>query len=515
MAVLQPVDGPRDLHGPRRIEVFNPATLERLGEIEVATAQDVGDCVARARAAQPAWAELGFEQRGRHLLRLREVIIERTDEIIDTICADTGKTRFEAISSEILPACDSLTFYAKRARKLLADQRVPLHLLKTKKLVLSYRPMGVIGIITPWHFPFILSLNPIAQGLMAGNSVVVKPSEVTPFVGLKLGELFEQAGFPADVLQIATGDGTTGAALVEAGCDKISFTGSVQTGRKVGEACGRQLIPCTLELGGKDPMIVCADARLEQAAKGAVWSAFANAGQICISTERVYVASEIAQPFIHRVVELTRELRQGLDSEGEVDVGSLTFAPQLEIIERHIADAVEKGARVLAGGQRNPAYKGYFFEPTVLVDVDHSMDVMREESFGPLLPIQVVQDEDEAIRLANDSSYGLQASVWSRDVYRARTLAGKIHAGGVTVDDAMVTYAATESPFGGVNDSGIGRVNGEIGLKGYCHVQSVVLPRFGIRGQALGYPYKVSMVKQIKRVLHLLDRSPLGKVLGN
>ena len=515
MAVLQPVDGPRDLHGPRRIEVFNPATLERIGEIEVATAQDVGDCVARARAAQPAWSELGFEQRGRHLLRLREVIIERTDEIIDTICADTGKTRLEAIASEILPSCDSITFYAKRARKLLADQRVPLHLLKTKKLVLSYRPMGVVGIITPWNFPFILSLNPIAQALMAGNCVVVKPSEVTPFVGLKIGELFEQAGFPADVLQIATGDGTTGAALVEAGCDKISFTGSVKTGRKVGEACGRQLIPCTLELGGKDPMIVCADARLEHAAKGAVWSAFANAGQVCMSTERVYVASEIAEPFIDRVVELTRELRQGLESEGEVDVGSLTFAPQLDIIERHIADAVEKGARVLAGGRRNPAYKGYFFEPTVLVDVDHTMEVMREESFGPLLPIQVVRDEDEAVRLANDSRYGLQASVWSRDGYKARALAGKIHAGGVTVDDAMVTYAATESPFGGVNDSGIGRVNGEIGLKAYCHVQSVVLPRFGIRGQALGYPYKASMVKQIKRVLHLLYRSPLGKVLGN
>lgn len=515
MAVLQPVDAPRDLHGPRRIEVFNPATLERLGEIEVATAQDVGDCVARARAAQPAWAELGFEQRGRYMLRLRDVVLEHTDEIIDTICADTGKTRLEAISSEIFPACDALTFYAKRSRKLLADRRVPLHLLKTKRLLLSYRPMGVIGIITPWNFPFILSLNPIVQALMAGNTVVLKPSEVTPFVGLKIGELFAEADFPEDVLQIATGDGTTGAALVEAGCDKISFTGSVRTGRKVGESCGRQLIPCTLELGGKDPMIVCEDADVERAAKGAVWSAFANAGQVCMSTERVYVAEPIAEPFIERVVELTRELRQGPESEGEVDVGSLTFAPQLEIIERHIADAVEKGARVLAGGRRNPEYEGYFFEPTVLVDVDHGMDIMREESFGPLLPIQVVSDEDEAVGLANDTSYGLQASVWSRDGYKARTLAGRIQAGGVTVDDAMVTYAATESPFGGVNDSGIGRVNGEIGLKGYCHVQSIVLPRFGIRGSALGYPYKASMVKQLKRVLQLLYRSPLGKVLGN
>jgi acyl-CoA reductase-like NAD-dependent aldehyde dehydrogenase len=482
MAVLQPVDAPRDLHGPRRIEVFNPATLERLGEIEVATAQDVGDCVARARAAQPAWAELGFEQRGRHLLRLRDVIVDRTDEIIDTICADTGKTRLEALATEILSSCDALTYYAKRSRKLLADRRLPLHLLKTKKLVLSYRPMGVVGIITPWNFPFILSLNPIVQALMAGNTVVLKPSEVTPFVGLKLAELFEQAGFPEEVLQVATGDGTTGAALVEAGCDKISFTGSVKTGRKIGEACGRQLVPCTLELGGKDPMVVCADADVERAAKGAVWSAFSNAGQVCMSTERVYVAESIAEPFTDRVVELTRALRQGLESEGEVDVGSLTFAPQLEVLERHLAD---------------------------------SMDVMREESFGPLLPIQVVKDEDEAIRLANDTAYGLQASVWSRDGYKARTLANRIHAGGVTVDDAMVTYAATESPFGGVNDSGIGRVNGEIGLKGYCHVQSIVLPRFGIRAQAFGYPYKTSMVKQMKRVIKLLYRSPLGKLLGN
>jgi len=227
------------------------------------------------------------------------------------------------------------------------------------------------------------------------------------------------------------------------------------------------------------------------------------------------VSREIAEPFIDRVVELTRELRQGPESEGEIDVGSLTFAPQLEIIEKHLADAVEKGARVLAGGRRNPAYEGYFFEPTVLVDVDHTMDVMRDESFGPLLPIQIVEDEDEAIRLANDSAYGLQASVWSRDGYKARTLAERIHAGGVTIDDAMVTYAVTESPFGGINDSGIGRVNGEMGLKAYCHAQTVVLPRFGIRGSAMGYPYRAVMVKRLSKLLQLLYRSPLGRILGN
>lgn len=515
MALLQPVDAPREVHGPRRIGVYNPATLESLGEIEVASAQDVRDAVARARDAQPAWAELSFSRRGSYLLKLREQLVDRTDEIVDTICADTGKPRLEAVATEILAACDSLTYYARRSEKLLADERKPLHLMKTKKLVISHRPMGVIGIITPWNFPFVLSLNPSIQALMAGNSVVLKPSEVTPFVGIKLRELFEAAGFPPGVFEVVTGDGTTGAALVEAGCDKISFTGSVRTGRKIAEACGRQLIPCTLELGGKDPMIVCDDADVERAAKGAVWSAFANAGQICMSTERVYVTEKNAAPFIDRVVELTKELRQGPESEGEVDVGSLTFAPQLEVIDKHVKDAVEKGAVVLTGGQRNPDFEGYFYEPTVLVNVDHSMTIMRDETFGPTLPIQVVADEDEALRLANDSKYGLQASVWTRDAYKAKKIARALNAGGITVDDTMVTYGVTESPFGGVNDSGIGRVNGELGLKSYCHTQSLVLPRWGIRAGALGYPYSNSMVVQIKRVLHLLYRSPLGRILGN
>jgi acyl-CoA reductase-like NAD-dependent aldehyde dehydrogenase len=514
LALLKPVEGPLELRGRRRLEVFDPATLERTGELEVATGEDVRAAVGRARGAFAAWSELSFRERGRHLLRVREALLDRRDAIAHAICRDTGKPRIEALTAEILGACDAIGFYARRAGKLLRDETKSLHLLKTKKLVVSYRPMGVVGIITPWNFPFLLSLNPAIQALVAGNTVVLKPSELTPLVGVALGELFRAADLPRDVFQVVVGDGSTGAALVEAGCDKISFTGSVATGRKVAETCGRLLIPCTLELGGKDPMIVCEDADLERAARGAVYGAFSNAGQVCMSTERVYVHRKLAEPFIARVVELTKELRQGPEGEGEVDVGSMTSREQLEIVERHVDEARAKGARVLVGGRRNPRWPGYFYEPTVLADVNHDMRIMREETFGPVLPIQVVQDDEEALRLANDSRYGLNSSVWTRDRRRGRALARRIDAGCSVVDDCMITYGIAESPFGGVKDSGIGRVNGEIGLKGYCHVQSVVIDRFGAKSEFLWYPYSQRKVRFAERALALLYRSPLGRLLG-
>ncbi len=514
MAWLQPVT-PRELHGRRKLLVFAPATLERLGEIEVASPDDVREAVERARAAQADWAARGFEERGRLLLRARDLLVERADAIADVICRDTGKPRLESMTSEILGACDALTYYAKNAKRLLRDEKKRLHLMKTKKLVLSYRPMGVVGIITPWNFPFLLALNPSVQALAAGNAVVLKPSEITPFVGLALAELFADAGLPKDVFQVVTGDGATGAALVDAGCDKIAFTGSVRTGRRIAEACGRALVPCTLELGGKDPMIVCDDADLERAARGAVWGAFTNAGQVCMSTERVYVVEPVAREFVERVVALTRELRQGPESEGEVDVGAITSPAQLEIIEQHVADALAKGAKVLTGGRRNPAFEGFFFEPTVLIDVNHDMAIMREETFGPCLPIQVVKDEEAALELANQSVYGLQASVWTRDTWKGKRLANRIAAGGVVVDDCIVGYGITESPFGGVKESGIGRVNGELGLKSYCHVQSIVLPRMRGKSELLWYPYTAKTLGLVKRALGILYRSPLGKLLGS
>jgi acyl-CoA reductase-like NAD-dependent aldehyde dehydrogenase len=498
--------------GRRRLGLRNPATLESLGAFEVASADDVRAAVERARKAQPAWAELGLDARARHLRRAVRALLARESEIAATIAAETGKPELEILATELVPACDAIEYYAKRARRVLADRSVPLHLLKSKQLRLVYKPLGVVGVITPWNFPFVLALNPTVQALAAGNAVVLKPSEVTPNAGRLVEELFRAAGLPEGLVTCVVGDSETGAALVEAGVDKISFTGSVRTGRKVAEACARQLIPCTLELGGKDPMIVCADADLERAAAGAVFGAFANAGQVCTSVERVYAVEAVADELIRRVVEKTAALRQG--PGGEADVGPMISAPQLDIVERHVADARERGARVLCGGRRNPSFEGLYYEPTVLVDVTQDMLVLREESFGPLLPIVRVRDEAEALRLANQSAYGLNASVWTRDKRRGVELARQIESGCAVVNDCMLTYGITESPFGGVKASGLGRVNGDLGLKGYCQVQSIVVDRFGARSEVLWFPYHAGKVRWLRRALRWVWGTPLGRWLS-
>jgi acyl-CoA reductase-like NAD-dependent aldehyde dehydrogenase len=498
--------------GRRRLRIQSPATLKTIGEVELQGAGDVREAVARARKAQPEWAAASFRERRRVLERALRILIARQDQFLDVIVEETGKPREEAQAVEIVPACDALHFYAKRARRILADRTVPLHLLKTKKLRIHYRPLGVVAIITPWNFPFLLALNPTIQALMAGNAVLLKPSEVTPFSGQLVARLLEEAGAPEGIFQLVLGDGQTGAALVDADVDKVSFTGSVATGRRVAEACARRLVPCTLELGGKDPMIVCKDADLERAAAGAVYGAFANAGQVCVSTERVYVVDEVADLFTRKVVEKTAALRQGCG--GEIDVGAIIHPPQLAIIEDHVADARQRGARVLTGGRRNPEFSGLYYEPTVLTDVDHTMKVMREETFGPVLPIMRVHDEDEAVHLANDSRYGLNANVWTRDKHRGLEIARRIESGSVVVNDCMVTYGVTESPFGGVKESGIGQVNGEIGLRSYCYAQSILVDRFGSKKEYLWFPYTARKGRTLRALTRLLWGSPIARFLS-
>jgi succinate-semialdehyde dehydrogenase/glutarate-semialdehyde dehydrogenase len=498
--------------GTRRLRLSNPATLAPLGEIEVATAADVEQAVQRARKAQPEWAATSFRERRRLLERAVRLLVEQQDEYLEVIRGETGKPLEEAQATEILGACDALQFYAKRAERILADRTVPLHLMKSKRLRISYRPLGVVGIITPWNFPFLLALNPTVQALVAGNAVLLKPSEVTPFSGQLVERLLRDAGCPEGVFQLLSGDGETGAALVDAGVDKISFTGSVATGRRVAEACARQLIPCTLELGGKDPMIVCGDADLERSAAGAVFGAFANSGQICISTERVYVVDEVADEFTRKVLEQTAALRQGPD--GEADVGAMIHAPQLDVVEEHLADAKQRGAKVLTGGRRNPAWPGLYFEPTVLTDVNHEMQIMREETFGPVLPIMRVRDEAEALALANDTSFGLNASVWTRDKRRGVELAKSVQAGSSVVNDCLVAYAIPESPFGGRRDSGIGQVNGEAGLKSYCHAQSIIVDRFGAKREFIWFPYTRRKGRLLRRVTRWVWGTPLGRLLS-
>lgn len=509
MAIVEPV--PTE-GGPRKLRLSNPATREVLGEIEVTSAEGVRAAVARARAAQPAWGAASFDERAAVMKRALKIVMRRQDEIVATVMRETGRSRFETYMMEVFPACDSLAWYAKHAARILGDEKRSPHLLRTKKIVVTYRPLGVVGIITPWNGPFIMGLNPSVQALMAGNAVLLKPSEVTPFGGRLVGEILREAGLPEGLLQVLDGDGETGAALLEAGLDKICFTGSVRTGRKVGEACGRNLVPCTLELGGKDPMIVCADADLERAAGGAVFGAFFNAGQYCCSTERVYVVDSVADELTRLVVEKASALKQA--KEGEFDVGPMIWPSQLGVIERQMADAREKGAKVLCGGKIAEGLGPLFYEPTVLADVTHEMTIMRDETFGPILPIMRVKDEDEAIALANDSPYGLSANVWTKDAARALSLAKRIDSGSVSVNDAAVTYGATEAPFGGRKTSGVGQVNGVTGLRGYAYAMPIVIERFGPKAEHVWYPYTDEKGNLLRKIVKWVWGTPLGELFG-
>jgi acyl-CoA reductase-like NAD-dependent aldehyde dehydrogenase len=512
MAIVTRVETPEGVR--RRLQLASPATLEPVGEIELQTAEDVRTALESARKAQPAWAELSFRERGRYMMRALKILLEKQDEYIDVILSETPKTRSEALMMDIFAACDSLHFYAKETEKLLRPEKKRLHgmVAIAKKLQVVYKPLGVVGVISPWNGPFILSINPTIQALMAGNAVLLKPSSSTAFSGKLVGDLFEAAGLPEGLLTVVMGDSEAGQALLEIGVDKISFTGSEETGRHVAKTCAERFIPCTLELGGKNPVIVCADANLDNAAAGAIVGNFFNAGQYCGGTERVYVVDSVADDFIEKVVERASKLRQG--SEGEFDVGAIFWPQQLEIVGEHVADAIAKGAKVLAGGRRNPDLKGLYFEPTVLTDVTDDMRVLREETFGPVMSIVRVRDEEEAIRRANDSKYGLTASVWTRDKRKGFEIAKRIDTGSVDINDFPQTYGSAEAPFGGRKASGVGQVNGAVGLRGYCHAQPIQTDRFGGRQTAGRYPLSVKQDVGFQKFMRFLWGTGLGRKLS-
>lgn len=511
MAIVTPAEPTAD--GRRRYDLASPADRRPIGTLECATAAEVAGAVRRAREAQPAWQALGAKGRAEYLRAALAVLVESQDELIDVIVRESGKPRSEALMIDVFAAADSLAYLAKNAWRWLRAEPVPTHgvLRFTKKVQVRYQPLGVVGVISPWNGPLILSLNPAIQALIAGNTVVVKPSEVTPYSGKLAVDIFERAGIPEGVIQVAMGDGETGAALVEGGVDKIHFTGSVATGRKIAEACGRQLIGCTLELGGNDAMIVCADADLDAAAGGAVVGSMFNTGQYCCGTERVYVSQDVADEFTAKVVERVRALRQG--TSGSFDVGPMFWDRQLDKVAEQVDAAVADGATAVVGGGRNESLPGLFFEPTVLTGVNHDMAVMREETFGPVLPIVPVAGVDEAVKLANDSSYGLAGSVWTSDVEAGIEIASRLHTGSVSVNDMALTYGIPEAPFGGRRDSGVGQANGKVGVRSFTHAQPIVVDRFGGKQTAGQYPYNETTEKTMQRMIRLLwgkGRARLG-----
>jgi acyl-CoA reductase-like NAD-dependent aldehyde dehydrogenase len=431
-------------------------------------------------------------------------LIKHQDRFIETICGETGKTVDDA-QVEVSVAAQSFGFWAKMAPKYLRDERLRSRspLAFGRKVVIRYSPIGVVGVIGPWNYPLVNAFCDAVPALMAGNAVVLKPSEVTPLTALLTVEMMEASGMPRGVLQVATGGGETGAALIDE-TDFIMFTGSTPTGKRVMERASKTLTPVSLELGGKDPMIVCADADVERAANAAVYYALNNSGQICISVERVYVESPVYDGFMAKVLENVQGLRQGPPGgPGEVEIGAVTFDRQLDIIERHVIDAKEKGASVVAGGHRREG-PGQFFEPTVLVNVDHTMQCMTDETFGPTLPIMRVADADEAVRLANESSYGLQASVFTKDMTKAEALARRLQAGAVTINDAQVNYTVFDAPMGGWKSSGIGVRHGPTGIRKYCQTQSILFTPFAPKRDIHMFPYKPWRSRLMARVVRLM-----------
>ena len=503
MAVVK--DAPSAAPAATKIEVENPASGEIIATVPALSGEQVAELVRRARAAQPGWEALGFDGRGRVLRRAQKWVVDNADRVIETIVSETGKTWEDAQLAEVSYAAASFGFWADRAPEYLAEEKLRSSSLftKGKKLVLRYAPVGVVGVIGPWNYPLSNSFGDAIPALAAGNTVVLKPSEVTPLTSLLMAEMLRECGMPDDVFSVATGYGDAGAALIDE-VDFVMFTGSTATGRKVMAKAAETLTPVSLELGGKDPMIVLSDADVERAANAAVYYSMQNAGQTCISTERVYVEEPIYDDFVNRVVDKVRELRQGRPAgRGSTDVGAVIHPPQSDIVEAHVKDAVEKGARVLSGGGRLDD-NGHFFEPTVLVDVDHSMECMREETFGPTLPIMKVGDAEEALRLANDTPYGLQASVYTKDVDRGEQLARRIEAGAVTVNDAQVNYLALEAPMGGWKTSGLGTRHGANGIRKYTKTQTLLVTRLAPKKDLHMFPYKTKRTERLMKLLRFM-----------
>ena len=451
----------------------DPATGAEVGRVRITPPEEVAGIVRRAREAQSHWGTLPARERARVMGRAARVLYDRMDAVAARISAEQGKPRMEALLHDVSTAIEHALWCASDVPKLLRPERVrsPQLTYRAKKHVLRYQPLGVVAIISPWNFPFGIPFSEVAIALACGNAVVLKPSELTPLAGDEVGAVFRDAGLPDGVLQVIHGTGATGGALVAAGVDKIFFTGSVGTGRAVMRAAAETLTPVVLELGGKDPMIVLDDADVELAARGAVWGAFANAGQVCASVERAYVHESVAPSFVDRVVAQASQLKVGAQDEAGVDVGPLVSDRQWSIVNDLVEDAVRNGARLLTGG-RDPR-GGRFYRPTVLVDVRPDMRIMREEIFGPVLPIVTVHSEDEALQAANDSDFGLSASVWTRSLRRALRLADRLHAGSVWVNDHMYSHNAPQLPWGGVKQSGFGRSHSKHGVYECVHVKMV------------------------------------------
>lgn len=471
--------------------ICNPINGNKLYEISDAGEEQIRNCYAKARKVQPLVRKLTVDERVEEILKINDYVIENREKILTRIIEETGKSRFDALSSEVFEICDVIDYFKKAAPKILSDKKVHTPIvLMGKKSKIFFEPLGTVLVITPWNYPLYQVLVPSLLAFLAGNSVIVKPSEVTPLKGLA-EEILEKSGFIKDAIQLVYGGKETGKMLIENRPDKIHFTGSVESGKKIMEQAAKYLVPVDLELGGKDAALVFDDVNMERTVNGIMWGAFTNCGQSCTSIERVYVHHKIYEEFVKLLAEKISKLKyssekRNYQSPEDCDVGSMTTEFQAGKIEEHILEAVTNGAKVLAGGKRENGKM--HFPPTLLTEVSHQMKIMTEETFGPVLPVMKFKTEDEAISLANDSVYGLSASVWSKDLKRAERVARKLEVGNVSINSHMLTEANPALPFGGVKQSGFGRMKGEYGLLAFCNIKSVIMDVQGKKIEPHWYP---------------------------
>jgi succinate-semialdehyde dehydrogenase/glutarate-semialdehyde dehydrogenase len=458
------------------LESFSPIDGRRLGAVPETSAAEVQAVVDDVREVQPFWAGLPLSDRARYMRRAAQVVIDNLDELSALLTREQGKPRNESYTMELLPTVDALRWIAHAGPQILADEKVGLPLfLKQKRARHAHEPLGVVGVIAPWNYPWSIPFGEVAMALMAGNGVVVKPAPLTPLIGQRIQWVFERAGLPDGIVRAIHGDAEAGNALVESSVDKVFFTGSVEVGRSVGIACAERMKSSVLELGGKDPMVVCADANLSNAISGCLWGGFANAGQTCSGIERVYVVKQAADRFVDGVVRGARALRVGDPMDWNTEVGPMVSREQFDLVRELVDDAVESGATLRCGGpvEREDMPGAAVYAPAVLTGVTHDMRIMREEIFGPVVPIVTVADEEEAIALANDSEFGLGASVWTLDRGRGERMGRRIRSGMVWVNDHMYSHGAMSTAWGGIKNSGLGRAHSKFGFYECVNVKTL------------------------------------------
>ncbi len=491
------------------ITCISPATNQLIAEVPVMVSEAMLRAVQQARDAQRSWRRYEIADRVHCLRQASEKLLDHRQELLDLLSEETGKTRPDAMV-ELLNLFDTITYYLEHASEMLDSRKVAVHLLRNKRVRVSYAPVGVVLNISSWSLPLELAICPAIPALLAGNAVIIKPSEYTPLIAMTAARIINESGMPRGLLQVLPGYGEAAEMLCHQ-VDGVVFSGKTQTGRIVGRIAGERLIPSVLTLSAKDAMLVLNDADLERSAHGAVWGAFFHAGQTGNSIERAYVQEDVYDAFVARVVTLTKQLRQGDPIDSEVDVGAMTKPEHIEVLDSQIADAVRRGATVLVGGKQREDLEGHFYEPTVLVGVTDDMRIMREETFGPVLPIMRVRSPAEAVQRANDLNFGLGASVWSKNTEIAHEVARQLDCGGVCINDVMMNSLVIEAPFGGNKSSGSGRRKGLEELRTFTTSKTVLEDVFQLKREPFWYPYNTMIEKALDKTLVMLYRKSITR----